>query len=153
MHFLPLLKIFGECVDEFFPLEKGVKISDPRKAFLFCDARITRKQIKHIVEQRKSDGKSPGEIKTLFCHMLGAIEDFDFELPNRNPRHIGSIMRIKIFRQGDGVIIVMGKMKGGLHDLLTVFIRNSKGIKTLVKKGLQKSASGETPRSEERSSH
>src|SRR5581483_9977148 len=81
-----------------FNLEKGVPIAEPEQGIRIGDGFLTRKQVKHIVEQRKAEGKSLAEIKDLIDHIPATILECDFELSNRNLKYIGSIMRCKVFK-------------------------------------------------------
>ena len=140
-------EILGSYVDEMYSLARGEFILDPEKTIYWHDGRITRRHAKHMIEQRKEERKSPKEIKELLMLSLEAIVNPDFEVPNTNERHPGSIMRVKIFEQGgDGVVVVMDKEVENYRDVITVFSRDPKGIRALKKKKPQESASGETPR-------
>lgn len=138
-------KIFNDWIDEMYQMEKGAPILRPNEELRFGDARITRKEAKHIIEQRKDEGKSPASIKKLFAYIPEAVMDPDLELPNPNPRHKRSTLRIKILAKGEGIIAVVSKEKDGCKDIITAFTRDPRGIKRLNQK-LQESASGETPR-------
>ena len=139
-------KFIEDCVDEMYLMDKGVPILKPKTVLRFCDVRLTRKQTKHIIEQRKEEGKSAGKIKEILTRLPEVVAHYDFEIPNSNQRHPGSIMRIKIFGQaGDGLVVVLDKKIENYRDIITAFIRDPQGMNRLKKK-LQESASGETPR-------
>jgi hypothetical protein len=57
-------KVLDACVDEMYPMEKGVFIDRPEEIVLQCgDGYLTRRQIKHIVENRKAERGSARDIK------------------------------------------------------------------------------------------
>lgn len=138
-------KIFHAYVDEMYPLEKGIFIIDPDKDFRIGDGMLTRKQIKHIVEQRKAEGKSADEIKEIIDHIPSVIFAADFELSNRNPKYPGSVMRFKYFQEWEkGLAVVMDQKKGAVRKVITAHLYSSKKI-LLLRKKLNTSAAGETP--------
>ena len=51
-------KIIRTYVDEIYPLETNVSFPEPEKSLDFGDAYLTRKRIRHIIEERKKEGKS-----------------------------------------------------------------------------------------------
>lgn len=115
----------------------------------FGDAWFPQERILHIIKRRKADGRTADEVKQLFDQIPDTAAYFDFELPNRNQKdYPGSVMRIR-----DGFVVVVNKPDGLKGEIITAFIRNPAGIKALKKKKFQESASGETPRLDERSSH
>ena len=139
-------KFVDTCVDEMYPMEKGVAIFDFQASFHIYDGRLSRRQIKHIIEQRKSEGKPKIEIKNLFYDIPETIMHADFEMPNTNLRYPGSIMRLKAFNTSrDGVIVILDKKTNQARDIITAFSRSSERISTMKKK-LDASAAGETPR-------
>ncbi|MDE2019526.1 MAG: hypothetical protein KGJ13_04215 [Patescibacteria group bacterium] len=117
------------------------------EAIYFGDGYLPRKQLKHIVERRKIAGKSSDYLKFLFGCVLATVTNCDFESPNRNSRHKGSILRVKTFGAGQkSTVVVMDKKEpNGLRKILTAFDKSPQGIRSLKKK-LQESTSGETPR-------
>lgn len=134
-------------VDEMYFLEKGVFVDDFEKAFRFGDGSLNRRQVKHIVEQRKAEMKSIEEIKEIFDYIPVAVAHFDFETPNHNPKYPGSVLRYKIFQELEkGIAVVMDKKKGGKRDIITAYLCSPKKI-YLKQKKLNTSAAGETPHS------
>jgi hypothetical protein len=147
LNFEKTQKILHAYVDEMYFLEKGVFVPDFEKIISFADGRFSRRQIKHIIEQRKAEGKSINNLKHLMDCALEALREPDFVLLNTNQSHPGSIMRVKFFEmEKTGVVVVMDAEIKKCRDVITAFSRDIKGIKRLHKK-LQESASGETPRS------
>jgi hypothetical protein len=130
-----------------YPMEKGVLISDPNRGVRIGDSLITRKQIKHIVEQRKAEGKSIEEIKEIILDIPAAIMDFDFEVPNRNERYPGSLIRYKVFSGLErGIAVVVDKKVRRMRTVITAYLCSPAKIYK-IKKKLDTSAAGETPHS------
>jgi hypothetical protein len=139
------------CVDEMYGINKGMPILRPNEdVFRVGNVRATRKQIKHVIEQRKADGKSVEEIKKILSYLPAAIADFDFEIPNGNPKYPGSVMRIKVFKGwGYGLAIVldreMYRETCGKRDLITAYPHQPIFAYSLLLKKLNTSAAGKTP--------
>ncbi len=115
----------------------------------FGDAWFPQERILHVIKRRKEDGRTVEEVKQLFDQIPNAVVNFDFEIPNKNQKdYSGSVMRVRA-----DVVVVVNKKIGPAREIITAFSRSPRGIKSLKKKKLQESASGETPRSDERSSH
>lgn len=144
-NFDEIRKILHAWVDEMYPLEKGCFISNTEKTVLMGDSSINRKQVKHIIKQRKADGRSLEEIKIVFEGLLGAVGDYNFEIQNTNQDHPGSVMRIRFFKERKGgIVVVMDRKIGNRREIITAFERNVSAIERLRKK-LQESTPGETP--------
>jgi hypothetical protein len=128
---------FRTCVWEMYHMEKGAFIFDPDKEIArFGGCHITRRQVKHIIEQRKDEGKSAEEIVELLCLIPQATVNYNFEIPNRNLKYPGSVLRALVFPgKTSGIIVVLDKPMDGVRDVITA----------LQKKKLDTSAAGETP--------
>jgi len=138
-------KILHKWVDEMYPMEIGTYISELEKRVAMGDGYLDRKQVKHVIEQRKEEGKTIEELKFLFDEVVRTMGRYDFETPNTNPRYPGSVMRIALLGEyGDGTVVVMDEKRGNVRKIITAFRRDAPGIKALKKK-LQKSTPGETP--------
>jgi hypothetical protein len=128
-----------EFAVEFYWLERGAPISDPRTGFLFQNIILRRQSIKHVVEQRKAEGKSIEEIKQLFFGTLETIKNFDFEILNTNQAdYPGSVMRVKTFEEWKrGVIVVLSDQNDiSKRIFITSFPCREKRISLLQKKRL-----------------
>lgn len=140
-------KILQGYIDEMYPMEKGEPIYNMEQSFRIHDGRLSRRHIKHIVEQRKSEGKSTAEIKEMFDYIPSVVADFDFEIPNHNKKYPESILRFKVFQEFErGVVVVMDKKECNKRDIITVYFCSPKKI-YLKKKKLNATAAGETPHS------
>jgi hypothetical protein len=64
-YFEKFYEILHAYVDEMYLLEKDALIVDPERGVKIGDDVLTRKQVKHIIEQRKAEGKSAKEIKEI----------------------------------------------------------------------------------------
>jgi len=145
-HFNEIRKILRACVDEMYPMEKGMFVVNSNEIIQFLDVRFSRRVVKHIVEQRKADGKSIPEIKNMFDDVLLAIARFDFEMPNPNQRYPGSILRIKVLDERRGIVLVMDEQSRGGRDVVTAHPYRPVYIARLLKKKkLHTAAAGETP--------
>src|ERR1700733_382571 len=132
-------------VDEMYRMEQGVLIIQPNKDVRISDALLTRKQIKHIVEQRKAEGKLIEEIKEIIEHIPAVVTAPDLELPNKNPKYPASVMRFKIFEEWErGLVVVMDRKKGATRKVITAHLYSRTRIRSLQEK-LNASAAGETP--------
>ena len=140
-------EIFHSYVDEMYSMEKGVLIKNPYACTRIGDALLTRKQIKHIIEQRKTEGKSAEEIKEIIDHIPAAIMEFDFEILNSNPRYSGSSIRYKVFHESEqGIAVVLDKQAKDGRAVITSYLCSPAKIFKIQKK-LHTSAAGETPHS------
>ena len=139
-------KTLHAWVDEMYALEVGYLILRSEETIYVADSSINRRQAKHIVEQRRADGKSAEEIKQLLDYALETVVNFNFEIPNTNLNRPGSIMRIKLLEgQEKGIVVVMDKKTENKREIITAFERNPHGIQRLIKKKPQESTPGETP--------
>jgi len=120
-------KLFHLYVDEMYPMKKGELIADPDRGFRVGDGLLTRKRIKHIVEQRKAEGKSADEIKEIIDHIPDVIAAPDLELPNRNQKYPDGIMRFKAFQEWErAVVVVMDRKKGVTRKIIIAHLYSSK---------------------------
>ncbi len=120
-------------VDELFSSKKGSTITNPNESFTFGDGKITRKQMKHIIEQRKLEGKTPEEIKIIFSKIPEVIENPLLEYPNTSSNYPGSIVRIQKFDDlGGGVAVILDK--GEIKDVITAFTKRESEVNRLKNK-------------------
>ena len=130
-----LLAKIESYVDEFFALEKGAIIKNPEESFEFHDARLTRRQIKHIVESRIKEGRAAPEIKDTLLRALETIKSPTLEFSNPSQDYPGSIVRAKLFIDiNKSVIVVLDKKGGHTRDVITIFSKKSKEYRRLEKK-------------------
>ena len=136
-----------DCVREMYSLGNGEHIVHPDKViFQLKDIQITRKQIKHVIEQRKAEGKSADEIRCIISYIPKTIIDFDFEIINQNQKYAGSILRVKVFKKwGCGMVVAIDKEVDGRRDLITAYPYRSISAYFLLLKKLHTSAAGKTP--------
>jgi hypothetical protein len=135
------------CVNEMYDTDKGMPILRPDEE-IFCvrNVRATRKQVKHIIEQRKADGKSIEEIKMIIGYLPILITNPDFEIFNPNQTHPGSVMRVKMFKMWQyGVVVVLDREMNDLRDLITAYPQRPISVYFLLLKKLNTSAAGKTP--------
>ncbi len=144
----PIKKLF-DWIDEMYPMEKGVLIVNPDEKFEFSDVRFSRRGTKHVIEQRKADGKSAPEIKEVLKDALLAITRFDFSISNPNQRHLGSILRMRMLDEDHGIVVVLDKEVGGRRDIITIHPCRPEYINILLLKNkkLHTAATGEAPSS------
>ncbi len=115
----------------------------------FSDTRLSQERMLHIIKRRREEGRTVDGIKRLFDVIPSAVDHPEFEIQNKNQRdYPDSVMRVR-----GNVIVVVNKQVDSTGEIITAFTRSASGVRSLKKKKLQESASGETPRSEERSSH
>lgn len=151
MNPIPNLRIIrvalNACVDEMFPMDKGIIIEYPNEeVFRIGDVRTTRKQIKHVIEQRKTDGKSIDEVKKIFAYLPIAIADSDFEILNPNQTYSESVMRVKMFKGWrHGIAIVLDKEINDWRDFITAYPQRPISAYFLLLKKLNTSTAGKTP--------
>ena len=139
--------IFHRCVDEMYTIADGTKIERADEILLrFDEICITRKQIKHIIERRKTDGKSPHEIKQILDYLLNTVFEFDFETTNSTKKYPGSVCRIKVFKGWNrGMVLVVDGLKSGQRGLITAYPQRLLHCYTLLLKKLRTSTAGKTP--------
>lgn len=139
--------LFHSAVDEMYPMDKGALIIDPNKGMRIGDGEITRKQMKHIVEQRKAEGRSLQEITGIVDYIPCVIIDFDFEIRNHNGKYPGSVIRYKVFQEWEqGIAVVMDEQSKNTRKVITAYLCSPAKIYKIREK-LNASAAGETPHS------
>jgi hypothetical protein len=136
------------CVDEFYLLEKGVFIERPDEIVLQCwDGYMTRRKLKHIVEQRKEDHHPAEDIKRMLDDASIIVKNFDFETVNPNKKYPGSIIRVKVFKSRErGAIVVMDAPIYEKRPIITTYPYRSTFAYFLLLEKLHASAAGEAPR-------
>jgi hypothetical protein len=141
--------ILNACVDEMYHLEKGIFIARPDEVIVRCgDGHITRRQVKHVIEQRKADGATPEEVKLILHHVPAVIIKPDFQVPNLNPRYPDSIIRVKVFKSWErGVITVLDREADNGRGLITAYSCRPTYAYFFQLKKLNASAAGKTPHS------
>lgn len=130
-----------------YGLSKGERITRPDE-IIFWSGNIcaTRKHIKHIVEQRKAEGKSLEDIQHIIRHIPKTIVNFDFEIANPNQKYNGSVLRVKVFKKwGYGIVAAIDEEVDGRRDLITAYSCRSIYAYFLLLKKLHTSAAGKTP--------
>lgn len=143
---MDIKNILDACVDEMYGMEKGAFIARPDEAIPIGDGMLTRRQIKHIIEQRKAERKSAEEIKTVLALIPEAIVNPDFEVMNWNRAYRESIVRAKIFYETDrGVIVVMDRELRGKRNVITGYLCSPKRVSRIENKMLHTTAAGKTP--------
>ena len=142
-------EILHACVEEMYAIEKGMLIPRPEDIVLkYADSCLNRKQIKHIIEQRKAEGKSPEEIKQILDRVPSVIDHFDFEMLNPNQKYPGSILRVKVFKGAEqGIVAVMDAEINGQRDIITIYSCRPMFAYFLQLKKLHATAAGKTPHS------
>lgn len=130
-----------------YSLKKGIHIEYPDEVLSrFGDVCLKRKQAKHIIEQRKAEGKSIEEIQKIFDRVPEVITSFDFEMLNPNQKYPGSILRVKFFRgRREGIVVVVGQEMEGLRSVITAHQCRLIYAYLLLLKKLNTSAAGKTP--------
>jgi hypothetical protein len=140
-------RVLCTYVDEMYPMERGVFIADPQKTLLIGDCRISRRQIKYVVEQRKAEHKSLKEVIEIINLIPETISTSDFEGPNYSPKYPRSIIRAKVFSEWEqGMVVVLDQERAGARDLITAHLYSPDNMDALRKK-LDTSAAGKTPHS------
>jgi hypothetical protein len=141
--------ILSACVDEMYHLEKGIFIHRPDEIIARCgDGHITRRQVKHVIEQRKADGATPEEVKLILHHVPQTIIKPDFQVSNSNLRYPDSVIRVKVFRSWKhGLMVVLDKETDSGRGLITTYPCHAVDAYFFQLKKLNTSAAGETPRS------
>ncbi len=145
---MDIKNILHACVDEMYNMEKGAFIARPDEALHVGDGLLTRRQIKHIIEQRKAERKSAEDVKQILAWVPEVITAFDFEMTNWNQSYQGSIVRAKIFHEHDrGLVVVMDKKEYDKRGVITAHEYSPKHLHLLQKKKLDTTAAGKTPHS------
>jgi hypothetical protein len=138
-------KALHACVGEFYLLEKGAIIQDPNADIRIGDCRITRRQIKHVVEQRKAENKSLEEVAQVINLIPEVILKPDFEAQNYSQKYPGSVIRAKTFTTLDqAMVVVLDEKHKKFRDLITAHLYSPDKM-DLLKKKLNITAAGKTP--------
>lgn len=132
-------------IDKFYDLEKGVDIENPNgRIFLTDNASLSRKVLKHIVEERKTkDGLSSGQIAYLLEKAPNAISNPEIEFINKNPSYPESIVRGKYDKKTDqGIMVVLDKATGEVREIINLFGKEARKFFKLLGGTPTDSASG-----------
>lgn len=140
-------ELLRACVDEMYGLDKGDHITDPDEVvFQLKNVYVTRKQIKHVIEQRKAEGRSLEEVREVVGNIPKTISNFDFEMVNSNQKYAGSVLQIKVFNKWErGMVVVLDKEMYGRKSLITAYPYRLVSSYFLLLKKLHTSAAGKTP--------
>jgi hypothetical protein len=135
------------CIDEFYLTGKGIFIERPDEIILQCgDGYMTRRHLKHIVEQRKDDHHTSEEIKKMLDDVSNIIQNFDFEIANSNRKYPGSVLRVKVFKSRErGAVVVMDAPINAKRPIITTYPYRLTFAYFLLLKKLHASAAGEAP--------
>jgi hypothetical protein len=127
----------NDYIDEFFFMEKGEIISNPRERILFSgNIYISRRSLKHIVEQRSiNDGLDACGIKLLIKRARGMLIDPEMIIKNKNKKYPNSLTFGKFdFGADQGVLAIVDTANGSQRVLITIFYKEEKQFLKLVEK-------------------
>ena len=118
-----------------FPMPKGILIPQHTMALYFGDGRLTRRHIKHIVEQRTAEHKSADEIKHLLDLVPETIMHYQLGVENKNQKYPGSIVRARLIENSiDWIVVVMDAEVQKVRDVITAFKSGPGYIRALQNK-------------------
>ncbi len=122
-------------VKEFFGIEPKVEISEPTITLIFGDARLTRQQTKHIVEQRMAQGKTIEEINSIFERLPEVVKNSTLEYPNTSLKYPNSFRRARFYPElNKGVVVILDNKTGEIHDVITAFTNRIEEFMRLQRK-------------------
>lgn len=124
----------------YFSLPKGHIINDPDllnficKVFDVCDAYISNKALKHIVESRKfKDRKSVESIILTIRHISKNLIDPDIVFINEKKfNSIGLVKKISNNETANSVVILEYLIEFNHYEIITTYERNDKDIHKLI---------------------
>ncbi|MEK7092616.1 MAG: hypothetical protein AAB907_03250, partial [Patescibacteria group bacterium] len=122
-------------VKEFFNTKPKEIIANPDKEFVFGDARFTRQQAKHIVEQRIAEGKTAEEVNAIMERVPEVVRTPAFEYPNTSLKYPNSFRRAKFYPElNRGVVVILDNKTGEIHDVITAFTNRIEEFNRLQRK-------------------
>ena len=109
-------------IKEFFTTAPKTTISDPTSSFLFGDTRLTRQQVKHIVEQRVAEGKTAKEVSSMMERLPEVVQYPTLEYPNNSLKYPNSFRRARFYPElNKGIVVILDNKTGEIHDVITAF--------------------------------
>jgi hypothetical protein len=133
----PAIQKINDYIDEFFPMGKGEVIRDPGEIILFFrDIYISRRSLKHIVEQRSiNDGLGSCEIKLLIRRLGEVLLDPEIVIKSNSEKYRDSSTYGR-FNPGENqaVMAIIDYADKNKKYLITAFYKEEKQFLKLLKK-------------------
>jgi len=130
-------KIINEYIEEFFPMRKGEFILDPARIISFSPGIwISRKVIKHVVEQRSLiDRFDERAIKLLFQIARNAITNPQIIAKNNNVKYPNSKLLGRFDPElNKGIMVVLEDVTGRDKNVITIFCKEERQFRKMQKK-------------------
>jgi len=125
-------------IDEFFLMEKGEIIKNPKKIIPFSmSSQITRRSLKHIVENRTLyDGLSFQQLITFISKAQEIIENPEVEVDNWGNKNYPQSRLLGKFNpeSNKGIMIVVRSDRRGTKYVITIFRKEARNYFRLVEK-------------------
>ncbi len=129
------LKQINSLIAYYFGLPKGHRISHPNiKMFIDDAVRISRRAIKHIVEERRDDTYTIAQIQGMFTKILETVHNPDFSISNNNKKYPGSFMTVKSYQKLNNMLVVVQNKNSSGVAIITVFFRQYRHYKKMKAK-------------------
>ncbi len=129
-----------DLIELYFKMNEGEYIEDFLEEVLVFEKeitlKITRRTLKHIVEQRKRDAYSKNELKELFIDLTKILENKDYEIIQNQTNYKNNFLLVEtIFDKKVGVVLVLEIVifKDNSYFIKTGFYRATSKIKKLLK--------------------
>jgi hypothetical protein len=129
-------KIINEYIEEFFPMRKGEFILNPTRMISFSPGiLISRKAIKHIVEQRSLiDRFDERAIKLLFQIARDAIMDPQIIAKNNNVKYPNSKLLGRFDSElNKGIMVVLEDAMERERSIITIFCKEARQFRKMQK--------------------
>lgn len=122
------------AIEEMYPMKKGVFILDPEdKIQLSFDVSISRRALKHIIENRKDNTYSMNRIKNMIDRIPIALNQPDFDVLNTKNQKYNSFISGKIFSEEKEGLMIVYVIEGKTKCVITAFYKARSGFKKYLK--------------------
>ncbi|HEU0081197.1 MAG TPA: hypothetical protein VFQ72_04250 [Candidatus Paceibacterota bacterium] len=113
------------AIKEMYPLDKGVLIARPIDDIrLGHRVSISRRALKHIIEERKADGYSLDKIYRLLVRVLRAVRRPGLIAKNLNKKYPNSIVFGRSFTLTKEYAVVICEPEGESFRIINAFYRS-----------------------------
>ena len=127
-----LIRVIGE----FYRLDSGEIIKNPSDHIYFSsNVRITRRGLKHILEERKTDRYSLGDIKIMFFRVKEVFASPDLWIKNTNEKYADSYISGKLYTEDKEALLIVHHCVDGVSvDIITMFYRSRRKFEKMLGK-------------------
>jgi len=120
-----------ELIRYYFGLPKGLHILHPdANVRVAANVFLSRRSLKHIVEERKIDGYSLKKIKIMFCRIQKVLKNPELQILNTNQKYVGSFISGRLYQKNFEALLVIHITEQTKQRVINAYYRpNSKFFK------------------------